>query len=654
MRKPVGILLIFLLCLSAAGLLLTNTLHYIHPAGMTQLTPAAAADLLLQQHLLFQYSFLPRIAVALLAGAALGLAGWLCQLLLKNPLAEPATLGIASGAQLGLTLATLLGGGVLAGQGFSLAGATVSMLIIFALSRQRQLSTLTLLLTGLLIGLFCSALQNGLTLFRHEQLQDLFIWSSGNLAQNDWSVARRLAPVLVLTTLVALLFSRALNLLRLSDTLVDSLGGSSQKIRLGGLALVTLLSGWTVSQAGIIGFIGLFAPQICRLYPHQRFISHMLRVMLFGALILLICDQLSILAESAGYQFTAGNITAIGGIPLMLWIIARARFVTAPDLQTPIRRTLSMNGKKVTLLVLLMVSVALFCFAVQRNASGLTFSLQDPLAFRWPRALVAGSCGGLLAIAGVILQRLTANPLASPEVLGVNSGAACGVVLMLLFFPASAGIAMFPAALAGALLSLGIIICFALGRQTSSSRILLAGTALSALSAAVISILLASGAPNASQIISWLSGSSWGAMPQMALTGLLLLVVALPVALLFSRWLTLLTLGREVASSLGIALQPVTAVLLIFCAVLSACATLLLGPMSFIGLLAPRMVSQTGLRSMTVALPVAAVTGAVLMMVADTLGRLVIFPFQIPAGIMAVLLGTPLFIGLLCGRKRNG
>ncbi len=654
MRKSVGILLMLLLCLSAVGLLLTNTLHYVHPAGLAQLPPAAAADLRLQQHLLFQYSFLPRIAVALLAGAALGLAGWLCQLLLKNPLAEPATLGIASGAQLGLTLATLLGGGVLAGQGFSLAGAMVSMLIIFALSRQRQLSTLTLLLTGLLIGLFCSALQNGLTLFRHEQLQDLFIWSSGNLAQNDWSVAHRLAPVLILTTLLTLLFSRALNLLRLSDTLVDSLGGSSQKIRLGGLALVTLLSGWTVSQAGIIGFIGLFAPQICRLYPHQRFIRHMLRVMLFGALILLICDQLSILAESAGYQFTAGNITAIGGIPLMLWIIARARFVTAPDLRTSIHRTLSMNGKKSTLLVLLMVSVALFCFAIQRNASGLTFSVHDPLAFRWPRAMVAGSCGGLLAIAGVILQRLTANPLASPEVLGVNSGAACGVVLMLLFFPASGGIAMFPAALAGALLSLGIIICFALGRQTSSSRILLAGTALSALSAAVISILLASGAPNASQIISWLSGSSWGATPQMALSGLLLLVVALPVALLFSRWLTLLPLGREVASSLGIALRPVTAVLLIFCAVLSACATLLLGPMSFIGLLAPRVVSQSGLRSMTVALPVAAVTGAVLMMVADTLGRLVIFPFQIPAGIMAVLLGTPLFIWLLCGRKRYG
>ena len=654
MRKSAGTALIIFLCLSAAGLLFVNMRHYTHPAGLAMLTPRAAADVLFQQHLLFQYSFLPRITVALLAGAALGLAGWLCQLLLKNPLAEPATLGIASGAQLGMTLATLLGGSVLAVQGFSLAGAMASMLIIFALSRQRHLSTLSLMLTGLLIGLFCSALQNGLTLFRHEQLQDLFVWSSGNLAQNDWSVACRLAPVVILTTLLTLLFSRALNLLRLSDAIVNSLGGSSQTFRLGGLALVTLLSGWTVSQAGIIGFIGLFAPQICRLVPHKRFISHMLLVMLSGALILLICDQLSLSGESAGYQFTAGNISAIGGIPLMLWIIARARFAATPDLRPPARRTLTMNAKRCALLVLLLLCIALLCFALQRNASGTSLSLYDPLAFRWPRTVVAGSCGGLLAIAGVVLQRLTANPLASPEVLGVNSGAACGVVLMLLFFPAGAGIAMFPAALTGALLSLGIIICFSFGRQTSSSRILLAGTALSALAAAVISILLASGAPNASQILRWLSGSSWGATPAMALTGALIFSLTLPLSLLFSRWLTLLPMGREVASSLGVALRPVTAVLLIFCALLSACATLLLGPMSFIGLLAPQVVRHTGIRAMTIALPVAALTGGVLMMVADTLGRMVIFPFQIPAGIMAVLLGTPLFVGLLCARKRQG
>ncbi len=653
MRKSVVVPIIVLLFAVVIALLTVNTLHYFMPGHGQSLSPRAAHNLQLQSNLLFHYSYLPRIAVALLSGAALGLAGWLCQLLLKNPLAEPATLGIASGAQLGMTAATLISSSVLLSQGLSLAGAMISALIIFALSSKRRLSSLTLLLTGLIIGLFCSALQNGIALFRHEQLQNLFIWSSGNLAQNDWSVVKTLAPVLAIIVLLILLFSRPLNLLRLSDTVVNSLGGRSQRIRLGGLLLVTLASGWTVSQVGIIGFIGLFAPQICRLLPHQRFISHLLLVMLFGALVLLVCDQLSVLGEYAGYQFTAGNITAIGGIPLMLFIIARARFITAPDLRPPVRHALVMNGQRYAVLLILVVAAAVMSVVISRTSHGLQLSWHDPLGFRWPRAVVAGSCGALLSIAGVILQRLTANPLASPEVLGVNSGAACGVVLVLMFFPGAAGIGIFPAALAGALLSLGIILCFAFSGYSSSSRILLAGTALSALAAAIISLLLASGAPNASQIISWLSGSAWGATPAMAASGLLATIIALPLALLFSRWLTLLPLGGQVASSLGLALRPVSGILLVFCALLSACATLLLGPMSFIGLLAPQVTRQIGVRQAAVALPVAAVTGAVLMIIADTLGRLVIWPFQIPAGVMAVLLGTPVFVWLLCRNKSN-
>ncbi len=653
MRKSAVISIILLLSVVIMLLLTVNSLHYYFPHHPRGLTPQAVADLQQQNMLLLHYSYLPRIAVALLTGAMLGLAGWLCQLLLKNPLAEPSTLGIASGAQLGMTLATLLGSSVLISQGLSLAGALVCGVIIFILSNQRRLSPLTLLLTGLIIGLFCTALQNGIMLFRHQQLQNVFIWSSGNLTQNDWSVVKNLTPVVLIIVLLTVLFSRPLNLLRLSYTMISSLGGRSQRIRLGGLLLVIFAAGWTVSQAGIIGFIGLFAPQICRLLPHKRFISHLLLVMLFGALILLACDQVAVLMAYGGYQITAGNITAIGGIPLMLWIIARARFVTLPDLHPQPRRARQINRRKWALLVILLILAALLAVSITRTGQGLQLTGSDPLGFRWPRAMVAGSCGALLAIGGVILQRLTANPLASPEVLGVNSGAACGVVVMLLIFPGAAGITVFPAALAGALLSLGIIICFAFAGAASSSRILLAGTALSALAAAVISLLLASGTPDASQIISWLSGSAWGATPQTAFSGLIIITVALPLSLLFFRWLTLLPLGGPVAASLGLALRPVTGVLLVFCAILSACATLLLGPMSFIGLLAPQAIRQLGIRQAAVALPAAAITGAVLMIVADTLGRLVIWPFQIPAGIMAVLLGTPVFVWLLC-RQNNG
>lgn len=641
MRKyPLSALLLLPL-LATLALLIINFRYY--------LLPDTAASVMAQKSLLFHYSFLPRIAVALLAGAAMGMAGWLCQLVLKNPLAEPATLGIASGAQLGLTAATLSGGSVLLSQGLSLTGALICTLIIFTLSIRRGFSSLSLLLAGLILGLFCNALQHGITLFRHEQLQNLFIWSSGNLAQNDWSVTFHLLPGLGLALVLLLLSARSLNLLRLSDDIVNSLGGRSQRLRLWGLLLVTLLAGWTVSQAGIIGFIGLFAPQFCRLLPRQRFIPDLLRVMLFGALLLLGCDQLSLLTERYGMQITAGNITAIGGIPLMLWIIARARFVSLPSAPAVFRpRQLTPSGFMLAGTLILLT--ALLSVGVLHNSQGLAFQLYDSSGYRWPRALLTGSCGGLLAIGGVILQRLTGNPLASPEVLGINSGAACGVVLVLIFLPLSGTAVIFPAAVAGALLSLLVILLFSLKRSATSSRVLLAGTALSSLAAAIISLLLASGAPNAMQIISWLSGSAWGATPFQAYGALLALLLTLPLSLLFSRWLTILPLGNPVASSLGIALRPVNGLLLLFCALISACATLLLGPMSFIGLLAPQVIRYCGFRSVRQALPMAALTGAVLMMAADTLGRLVIWPFQIPAGVMAVLLGSPVFLFLLCRR----
>ena len=142
MRKSAVISIILLLSVVIMLLLTVNSLHYYFPHHPRGLTPQAVADLQQQNMLLLHYSYLPRIAVALLTGAMLGLAGWLCQLLLKNPLAEPSTHGIASGAQLGMTLATLLGSlpqtvvFVLVGSGMRLDGPwrTITAAVLFGLS----------------------------------------------------------------------------------------------------------------------------------------------------------------------------------------------------------------------------------------------------------------------------------------------------------------------------------------------------------------------------------------------------------------------------------------------------------------------------------------------------------------------------------------
>lgn len=597
--------------------------------------------------LLFHYNFLPRIVVAVLVGAGLGLAGWLCQLLLRNPLAEPTTLGIASGAQLGVACATLLGLNLWQQQGMTIVGGLLATLLVFVLSRRQQFSPITLLLSGVMVGLFCSACQNILVLFNHQQLQNLFLWGSGNLTQNDWSVVHVLWPVLLLTITLTIIMVRPLNLLRLSDQMIDNMGASSQRIRLMGLLLVAILTAWLVSAVGLIGFIGLFAPQISRLLPHVRFVPHLFLVMFTGAVLLLLCDQLALLGEHFSYQATAGNITAIAGIPFMLFIIAKARFITPPILSKKQKPLPVIPVWRITIILILLILLALLCFSLTRNVNGWLITWQDPQGWRWPRVVVAAVAGGLLAIAGVILQRLTGNPLASPEVLGVNSGAACGVVLLLMFTNVEIGIGLFPSALLGATLSLLLLMLFIIRSRSQTARILLIGTALSAMSSAVITLLLTSGDPRAMQIINWLSGSTWRATASSALIGVSAIIICLPIAFLFCRWLTILPLGSGISTAVGIPLRNVQLVLLLYCALLSAIATLLIGPMSFVGLLAPQLIRRWGIYRPALTLIGAVIIGAVIMLIADWLGRLLIWPFQIPAGLLATMIGAPIFVIIL-------
>jgi len=611
-------------------------------------TLGSSADM---AYLLLRQSYLPRIVVAILAGAALGLCGYLTQLVLKNPLAEPATLGIASGAQLGTTLALVAGMSTGLSQGLALLGGILTTGMIYLLSRHRGMPPLTLLLTGVVLSLLCSALQNGLVLFNHEQMQSLFIWNSGDLAQNDWSIVEQLLPMLIIAIVVVWYSARALALLALSDDVVDSLGGNSRRYRLFALGIMAIVAAWTVSLVGLIGFIGLFAPQVTRLVPRLSFRHKTLLAMGVGSCSLLLCDQLALWAEGFAWQISAGNITAIIGIPFMLAIIMKARFPHPPRIvsQThPVPRLT--KAIKVGILAILLVS-AFIALTLTHTSQGWQFSLSDPYHLRWPRMLLALGCGGLLANAGVILQRLTGNPLASPEILGINSGAACGVVLLMIVVPTASDILLFPAAAVGALISLGIILYFTFNASEQTTKFLLVGTAMGAFSLALITLFLATGAPNGSVIISWLSGSTWGTTPTKALSAVIGFAISFPLSLLFTRWLRLLPLGKAIASSRGLALNLALPVLIMWCALLSAGATLLLGPMSFVGLLAPQVARFLGIYRYGTTLWVSVCCGAVLMLVADVIGRIIIWPFQIPAGIVAVVLGAPGLLWLLYQRR---
>lgn len=284
--------------------------------------------------MLFHYSMLPRTTLALLTGAGLALAGCLFQHILRNPLAEPATLGVAAGAQLGLTLATLFlaGAGETGKQLAALAGAMAVGSIVLGAAWGKRMSPVTLILAGLVLGLYCGAVKSFLVLFNHERLQNLFIWSSGMLNQYDWAGVYFLWPRLLAVLVLIVLMIRPLGMLALDDTVLRGLGMKLALVRVAGLFLALLLSSMLVSIVGVIGFIGLFAPILAGMFGVRRLLPKLLASMVMGAL-LLVRRWLVILplggeaAQALGVTLSRSRITIL---MLAAGLVAAATLCVGP------------------------------------------------------------------------------------------------------------------------------------------------------------------------------------------------------------------------------------------------------------------------------------------------------------------------------------
>ncbi|BEM79353.1 Fe3+-hydroxamate ABC transporter permease FhuB [Serratia marcescens] len=646
--------LILLLLAAAGGLTIYNLAQQLPPAQWARALSAPDIDDVRQ--MLFHYSLLPRLTVSLLAGAGLGLVGVLFQQVLRNPLAEPSTLGVAAGAQLGLTIATLwvLPGGEFTRQLAAMVGAIVVGGLVFGVAWGKRMSPVTLILAGLVLGLYCGAVNSLLALFHYDQLQGMFLWGTGALNQQDWSAVQFLLPRLLVAGALAALLLRPLTLLGLDDGVARNLGLGLSMARFCTLGLAIIFSAMLVSAVGVIGFIGLFAPLMAKMLGARRLAHRMMLAPLLGALLLWLTDQVMLGITQVWREIPTGAATALFGAPLLLWLLPRLRSAATPPPmnlgdKVPAERGNLPAWTLVGGLVLLIgLTLALM---LGKNAGGWHWSLgtelDSLLPWRWPRVLSALAAGMMLAVAGTLIQKLTGNPMASPEVLGISSGAAFGVVMMLFMVPGDAFVWLLPAGSLGAAATL-LIIMIAAGRGGfSTERMLLAGIALSTAFTTVIFLLLASGDPRMGGLLTWLSGSTYSVEPAQALRTALVAAGLMVLAPLCRRWLTILPLGGATARSVGIALTPARLTILLLAAVLTAMATLTVGPLSFVGLMAPHMARMLGFRRALPQMVIAALLGGLLMMFADWCGRMLLFPYQIPAGLLATFIGAPYFVYLL-------
>ena len=399
-----------LIALALAGPAIALTLIVIEPGLVALRTPAAGFDL---DRLVLLYSDLPRLATALIAGAALGLSGVLLQQVLRNPLASPTTLGLSAGANLALALAMLYAPGLLAfgRDPIALAGSAVAGLVVIGLSVRRGFAPVSLVLAGLVVGLYCGALSSLLVLLNDRYLVSLFIWGSGSLQQQDWSVPVALLPRVAVLLCATLLLARPLHLLSLPDENTRGLGLKTATVRWTGAAIALALAAVVTSAVGVIGFIGLVAPTIVRIAGARTFPARLVWSPVVGALLLWLTDAaVSVLSGPLASFLPTGAVTALFGSPLLLLLLPRLRVFEhrAPTGRPPRAGRKAAAPAMLTLLAIGLAGLAAFAVLFGRDVAGgwsLVSASLLPDAFQWrlPRVIAALSAGAMLAAAGVIL-----------------------------------------------------------------------------------------------------------------------------------------------------------------------------------------------------------------------------------------------------------
>ncbi|WP_413163276.1 Fe(3+)-hydroxamate ABC transporter permease FhuB [Aeromonas salmonicida] len=602
------------------------------------------------------FSWLPRLTVTLLAGAALGLAGTLMQQVLRNPLASPTTLGVASGAQLALMMVTLFAPSwlLLGREWIAMAGGSLAMALVFALAWRRQLNPVVIVFAGLVINLYLAAISMGLLLFFQEELKGLLVWGSGSLAQNSWSGVDYLLPRLLVAGGLAAALVRPLAVLELDDASARSLGVSLQHLRLAGLGLAVFVTACVVSVVGLIGFIGLAAPAMVRLLGIRQLGQRLLWAPVLGALLLAATDLLlQSVSRFWPMLIPTGAMTALLGAPLLLWLIPRLSLKSGTP-KASAGLLVARHPAPTRLITLLLLGLGLAIIGSLLFGQGMHgwswpswLRWQAQLEWRLPRTLAAGAAGILLALAGTLLQRVSNNPMASPELLGVSGGTFMGVIATALLLPALPLPMMLLGGLIGAFGCLLLLVLVNRKHGFQPERILLSGIAITALFEPLQAIALANGDMRVQQLLSWMSGSTYYVTLPVAYGLVALAVLMLAACLLISRWLDLLPMGPALAITLGIRLNRAQLAILLLVAVLTASSTLVVGPLSFVGLLAPHMAKLMGLVRARWHLLGAAASGALLMVSADWIGQQILFPQDVPVGLVSTLLGGAYFMWCL-------
>ncbi|MET8682920.1 iron ABC transporter permease [Streptomyces sp. NPDC004732] len=618
-------------------------------------------------------SRLPRMTAGLLVGAVLGMAGAALQAVSRNVLAAPDTLAVNAGsyAALGVAAATGISLPFLASSGIAFVGGLAAAAVVLGLSGLGA-GTVRLVLAGSALTLGLTAVTEGLLLLYPQETEGLYKWNQGSVAQNGFDGVLQMAPVAAVGLAGLLLLARKVDALALGDDAARGVGVPVRATRVTAVVLAALLSASAVTLAGPIGFVGLCAPALVR--PLARKLRGFTRSRvslpaagLTGAALVLGSDVLlrAVVPSDVAVAVPTGVVTSLVGAVFLVVMAARVRDTAgaAPPERLRIRSRGVFIG---TTAVLVAALVGLVIASVLVGDSKLLMgdvinwaqgragqTVSFVLDTRVPRVLAALLAGAALAVAGTLVQAVTRNPLAEPGVLGVTNGAALGAVLLVTTVPAAGSWTIAGGAFAGAAVSALLVFGLAARGGFQQNRLVLVGFGVGTGATAVISMLIILTDPfNATKALTWLAGSTYGRTLPDVVPLAIVLAVGLTVAVVRRTELDLVSLDEDTPRLLGLQLSRGRLGFLLLSVLLSATAVAAAGTIGFVGLVAPHAARALVGRQHVRVVPVAVLLGAILVCTADLVGRTVIAPAQLGAGLMTAVIGTPYFLYLLVRSRR--
>jgi iron complex transport system permease protein len=615
-------------------------------------------------------SRIPRLAAAITVGFALGVAGTLFQSLARNAIASPDTLAVTGGAYLSVTVVAAFGLSVplWASGAVAFVGGLAAAALVLGISGGGGTSTTRLVLAGSAVALALQAATAALLILFAEETTSLFAWGSGSLSQLGLDAFWQALPVVVLATAAALLLSRRLDLMGLGDDTAGVLGVPVRSTRVVGTILAVLLTAASVTLAGPIAFVGLFAPVLARLLAKVApgLLRHSLLIPaagLVGALSVILADAgvRGLIGADEAISVPTGVTTTIFG-SICIVVLARRSRDAGPTRQPPTTAVAVRSSRRFWTVVAVGVAAVVGTLVLGLLAGHTWLKTGDiavwlggdaPLVVRFalderaPRVVAALAAGAALALSGSLVQATCRNPLAEPGILGITGGA--GVAAVAGVTRGLAGTTeILTLAVVGALAAFALVYGLSWRGGLHSDRLVLIGIGTWYGTMALSTYMLVRANPwDTPRIYTWMSGTTYGRTWEQIVPIVAMLVLALPLVLTVRRDLDVLAIDDDVPRVVGIRLERLRLLVLVVAALLAAGSVLAVGVVGFVGLIAPHaarvLVGGRHARS----IPVALLLGAVLLGLADTIGRTVIAPSQIPAGLVVALLGAPYFVFLL-------